>query len=319
MGTIKKIQYAFLFSISTLLLVGFSQQSNAQYKKNKSSITGSKFKMKKRKPGGGSRRMPQNYLNSIKGMAGINGASYYGDLCDGPECMTIRPSLTLGANYRWNQHLTFRGSLSWFRLKGDDANTKNELRNLHFRSDNFEFKLDATYDILPYAKLYRRRKEFIPYVFGGIAFFTYNPKAQLDGKWHSLRKYKTEGNDYGSVGFALPYGIGTRIKVNPTINVNIEIGYRWAFTDYIDDVSNAYNSENLAKPLNSVERRLTDRINEGTTEYGTRKYAKRGNSSKNDGYFIFGASIDYTLKVMKQHYNIRKNSSRMRIKRSIKR
>ncbi len=311
------IKTILLLSFSLLFVLGSVSNASAQFKKNKSSTTGSKFKIKK-KGNIHSRTMHKNYISSIKGFAGINSATYFGELCDKGECIKLRPSISLGAYYRYDQHFTFRSSLSWFRLAGSDEGNKFEARNLHFRSDNFELKIDGTYDLFAYNKMYRRRKEFVPYFSAGIALFTYTPKAKLDGKWYNLRKFQTEGVKYGKMSLAIPIGGGVRIKVNPLININLELAYRFTFIDYLDDISHEYSQEIYDLPATDIRRRLANRFAELNPKREGNRVVKRGGNTAYDTYFMFGASIDYTLKVTKQHNGLRKKTSRMRLRKMIK-
>jgi hypothetical protein len=78
------------------------------------------------------------------------------------------------------------------------------------------------------------------YAFVGVAGVYYNPKSLFDGKWESLRPLKTEvlpnGKDtYVPVALAVPLGLGIKFKIAKYISVNIEAGWRVAFTDYLDD------------------------------------------------------------------------------------
>ena len=307
----------FRFSVISFLIIffltGISNQAQAQYKRNKSSITGSKFRGNKNCK----RRLPKNYLNSVKGLAGLSANTYFGDLCDGKDCQKFKPGLTLGAQYRYNEHFTFRSTLSWRRLGASDENGNNASRNLHFRSDNFELALTATYDPFAYNKMFMRRHVFSPYGFLGIGILQFNPTAKYDGKWHSLRPIQTEGVRYGAVTMVIPYGFGARIKVNPKLDLSFELGYRWTFTYYLDDVSDKYDSDKYKLPADDPERILTDRRKEYDNAFNTQG-GKRGDSSANDGYIVYGFQLEYTLKVTQQHNSLNSRSSKMRVIKSVK-
>jgi len=79
------------------------------------------------------------------------------------------------------------------------------------------------------------------YLFAGVSGVYFNPKALFDGKWTALQPLQTEiyenGKDkYSRVTVAVPVGLGIKFKVAKYISVNIEAGWRLAFTDYIDDL-----------------------------------------------------------------------------------
>lgn len=308
---ILKFSTASLFLFSLLVLA--PNDASAQYKRNKSSITGSKFRANKRTK----KRVPKNYLNSIKVLTTAGAGSYYGDLCDSKECFKFRPSFGAGLQYRYSEHFAFRGGLFYQKLYGTDTGGSNSGRNLHFRSGNVEMKFDATYDIFPYNKMYRRRHVISPYVFAGIGLLYYNPKAEYNGEWHALRPLNTEGAEYSYITLTIPYGLGARIKVNPSIDVMGEVGYRQIFTDYLDDVSNTYNDANYSLSNSDIGYILTDRrgeVNSSSYLNG----GKRGSTDGNDGYISYSIGIEYTIGVPHQRNSINSHKSRMRVNKSIK-
>ena len=305
---------AFIFTVS----LNFYQTSFGQAKPrgNISAITGQKFKMRQKKSNG---RKQINYINSIKLIGGIGSTAYFGDLCSGMDCLTPRPNMVFGIEYRLDESITVRSEINWVRLSGSDKGGVWESRNLSFKSNNFEFSAAVLYDIFEYNKMYRRRHLFSPYVFLGVGLTTNNPTAELNGERHSLRPLQTEGVSYSGVSFVVPYGAGVKIKVSPVLNLALEAGYRWAFTDYLDDVSGEYGD--FSGENGSVAQLLSDRRPEYVTENPTEKLynlPQRGGADSNDGYFMFQIKGEYTLKVTKQHYNINSNVNRMRIIKSIK-
>jgi hypothetical protein len=318
--------------IIVLLMMGTT--SYAQYKKPKkgrSSITNSKFKVHKNLK----KRKRKNYINAIHIGGGFGTSTYYGDLCDGSECFIFRPTAVITGSYRINESMLLRSEVSWVRLWGDDALGQYDYRNLSFRADNIEWNATVVYDIFEYNKMYARRHLFSPYIFLGFGLTTVNPRAELDGKWYGLRKYQTENINYSGVAFVIPYGGGVRMKINPWLDVSAELGYRWAFTDYLDDVSTIYPDQNpdnpgfdwdiisgvqLSKEEAAIREALSDRREEANlANIHQYKNPQRGNPELNDGYFLIQIKAAYTLKVTKQHYNINSNVSRFRIIKSIKR
>ncbi len=293
----------------------------AQYRNTRSSVTGSKFRPRIK------RKKPRNYINSIKGDFMLGYAAYSGDLCSGMDCLDPQIATTLGLTYRLNESLSLRAGLSYLRLTADDKNTEvlgRKRRNLHFRSDNIDFSVVARYDIFEHHKMYRRRGPFAPYIYLGLGFVHFTPKAELNGQWYDLSEFNTEGVDYSNVAFIIPYGFGLTIKASPHLDFLVDIGMRYAFTDYLDDVSDKYA---VQSELSTIGQQLSDRVNEfngvGTTSNATgyvdRSGAKRGGAETKDGYYMARLGLSYTLQVTRQSYNINSNVSRLRIIKSIKR
>lgn len=218
---------------------------------------------------------------------GIGFSTYYGDLCEGMECMKLRPQFGIGALYRlpyFYERINIKTELNYFRLFAKDY---HEVRNLSFRSNNIELYTSAMISLFPYEKHFRRRSTFDPYLFLGVGLVYYAPQAELNGTWYNLRPLQTEGKKYTPVSPMIPYGVGVRMNLSVNWNVLAEAGYRWTFTDYLDDVSGPGYQD-----PNSFSDPIAKDLSYRATRTGIRT---RGNPDKNDGYFIFTARVTYTF------------------------
>jgi len=219
---------------------------------------------------------------------GVGFATYYGDLCEGMDCMNPRLNFGIGGLYRlpyFYERINIKTELNYFRLFGKDS---HEERNLSFRSNNVELYTSAMISIFPYEKHFRRRSLLDPYLFIGVGLVYYQPQAKLnDGEWHDLRPLQTEGKSYSTISPMVPYGAGIRFNIDVNWNFLVEGGYRWTFTDYLDDVSGpTYKDPSTLSSQQSAE----------ASYRGTKPGMKtRGNPNKNDGYFMFNARITYTF------------------------
>lgn len=292
------------------LLLTFISPSFSQ----RSSITGSRFKLSRKKKG----RKPLNYINHLDITGQIGSASALGDLCNGAECIKASPLFGLGLQYRYSESLMFRIDGSYIKLRGSDEGGQYEFRNLSYKSDNAELVATVVYDLLEYNKMYRRRHLISPYLYTGIGLLYYSPKAELNGETHRLRPLQTEGVEYGSMTVVIPYGFGLRFKASPHINVSTEFGWRYTFTDYLDDVSGTYDPSKAQLQDNDISKQLADRRTSLESDRGTYHNGQRGNPDANDYYFMLSLKASYTLKVTKQRYNINSNVSRFRLIKSIK-
>jgi hypothetical protein len=148
---------------------------------------------------------------------------------------------------------------------------------------------------------------FTPYVTLGGSIFNYNPYAYLRGEKYFLRPLGTEGqNDtsfrdrrpYGSMAFAIPFGVGVKYALNERINIGFEIVHRFTGTDYLDDVSKTYPGE-TSFPANpdgtpSVAFLLSDRSYETGTPIGV-KGRQRGVSENKDQFVTATFFISFNL------------------------
>lgn len=198
---------------------------------------------------------------------GIGTSNYYGDMAPyrRPLASTFKMMRwNISANYTryFTPRLGARASFTWARIAGDDFAMNNDdkhqsnilfARNLQFRNDLKEFSLQGIFKLTPDGRSYDRRPQMGAYLFGGIALVAHNPKALYvdidtgDKNWVKLQSLGTEGQGnagyakpYSLVQLAIPIGVGVRYKINSKIDVSAELGFRFTFTDYLDDVSGAY-------------------------------------------------------------------------------
>jgi len=166
--------------------------------------------------------------------------------------------------YKWNPYLFFRASFSYGRIKGNDYvnagydidDIYRKLRNVTFRNDLIELKADFIYDLVGNFLHYRKRPEYVPYVFAGIAYFHHNPQGlSPSGRWVNLKPLSTEGEGLPGTGkknyslhqIAIPLGIGIRHRISRQLDFGFEIGWRFTFTDYLDDVSGNYVDRDMLR------------------------------------------------------------------------
>lgn len=230
------------------------------------------------------RFVPYSYVSF-----GAGSSTYYGELAGyrKPIKSTFTlPRWNVGIGYtrQFTPHFAARASFTWARITGDDY-TYNKgvisnqpvieedlplyVRNLHFRNDLKEFALTGIYNFIADGRNPNVRAKFTPYIFGGIALVAHSPQARTrysetsadsSQRWVKLQPLRTEGQGqpgrdkpYSLVTVSIPVGIGARYMINESFNVGIEIGYRYAFTDYLDDVGGSYdatgNLQGLAQQL----------------------------------------------------------------------
>ncbi|HMO37912.1 MAG TPA: DUF6089 family protein [Saprospiraceae bacterium] len=232
------------------------------------------------------------------------GASwYFGDL--NTNYNLSMPGLAGGiiGRYNFNNRLAMKFSGNMGMVMADDALSNNSFeraRNLSFRSRIIEGAAQLEFNFMPYT--HGSREEFFtPYLFGGLNVFHFNPEAEYQGEWVELRPLGTEGQfkgeEYFSVSAGLVYGFGFKIDLSYEWSINIELGARTLFTDYIDDVSGSYpDISTLRRSRGELAAALSDRsipvpgVNEGKIGEAGRQ---RGSTNINDSYVMLGVGIVY--------------------------
>jgi hypothetical protein len=244
---------------------------------------------------------------------GTGNASYFGELKEDKDYLDAKLNITGGLQYYVSPSISVRMELTYFQLHGDDAKTVNKNRNLSFTSGNFEWNATGAINLFEKGQRFYQRPNFNVYAFTGIGLLYTNPKAELNGKKIPLQPLQTEGNKYSKLQPVIPLGLGVRVKAGPLFNVALEGGYRFTFTDYLDDVSTVHQDKSTW--TDPVRIALSDRRPElglPPNEIGS----KRGDPSTNDGYFLLNIKVEYYLSTnflfddQRRYYNQRRKSFR---------
>lgn len=202
-----------------------------------------------------------------------------------------RPSIGLSFSHRFGPRYSLTGQFLYGTLKGSDAESSDandaesgsyrHIRNLSFRNRIMELSVIASFDLFENQATYISRVSWTPYFYIGAGVIHHNPQAQVPatdlfgntfdnaGKWVDLQPLGTEGQyldtpggfsnsgikPYKLIQPVIPIGIGARFRLNEVIDLSVEMGFRYLFTDYIDDVSGnyvyvgAFGDDELAKAM----------------------------------------------------------------------
>lgn len=232
---------------------------------------------------------------SVIGSVGLGTATYYGELANPGDYLDAKPAVNIGMQYFLNNRISIRSDLTWFQIEGDDAKADDKSRverNLSFTSNNIELNAMASINLAPHGHRYYQRPRLNFYATAGVGMLYSNPQTEFQGKTYALQPLQTEGVKYSKFNFVIPYGLGTRIMLNPFTNLVFEGIFRLTFTDYLDDASTVHlGSAAFSDPIAGA---LSDRRPElGIPEapVGT----KRGNPDKNDSYMILQAKLEFYI------------------------
>lgn len=261
-----------------------------------------------------------------------------------------KPGIGVSIMHRFGPRYTVLGQFMFGTLRGSDASsadqndTENGIyrykRNLSFRNQIKELSALFVFDLFKNDGNYIARVKWTPYVFVGIAGFMHQPQAQAPatdlngntlaeaGKWVNLRPLGTEGQysqlqdgaankgikPYSLFQAAIPFGLGARLKLTETIDLWADIGFRYTFTDYLDDVSQNYvdlgalNSD-LARAMSyrTGELHLPTSTHQYVSIYNNQPYTvepgygeehesnKRGGKNERDIYMVTSIRATYII------------------------
>ncbi|MBL6962508.1 MAG: hypothetical protein ISR55_01670 [Bacteroidetes bacterium] len=230
----------------------------------------------------------------------MGGTNYLGDLA--PEIVLSETNMASGLFFKKNVNpfLSHAFGIMQGQISAHDNNFKHlEVRNLSFSSSILEFSYLFEFNFFPFG-LGLHPNKFTPYSFIGAAGFIYQPKTLYNGDFIKLHGLDTEGihiesnkNAYSLYQFAIPIGGGFKIKLNKSINVSVNVGFRYTFTDYLDDVSTTYYNidvlENIYGPIASE---LSDRSENSIGLAGK----QRGRPDLIDWYIFSGLTLSFQIR-----------------------
>ncbi|MEX0811921.1 MAG: DUF6089 family protein [Chitinophagales bacterium] len=254
-----------------------------------------------------------NFLGDLgKKSSGMN--LYFGDI-DGS---IFRPGASVFYRTSLHNYVAVKVALSYGQFAGDDRLARSQemmdddwfrsYRNLSFKSHIVELGVSSEVHIMRY-RPGSLKDRMTPYVVGGINALYFNPKAEYNGEWVGLRNLGTEGQ--GMPGYGKKYsliqptitvGIGFKYNINKYIALGVEFGHRITFTDYLDDVSTVYPSEDDIYAYYGIERadlvqglsvRSGENDPEGEFSYITEEGQYRGNPNGNDAYLMSMLTVTY--------------------------
>ncbi|MBL7815832.1 MAG: hypothetical protein JNL70_12530 [Saprospiraceae bacterium] len=236
---------------------------------------------------------------------GINGGamSYIGDLQPNtPDTRSFGLSGGAYARYNFSPLFAAKFSGTYGQFVGADkyAYGSRKSRNLESVTTIYEAALTGEMNLTKFDIVDGRITA--PYIFAGVAGFYFNPQVKVQGVLTDLQPLGTEGQllnggkGYSRFALSIPAGAGFKIAINRRVNVGFEFGFRYAFTDYLDDVSGNYpNIEELAKQSTvaaAMSYRMPEYFNQRLENpQGT----PRGDKYKNDLYYQAGFTLSVNL------------------------
>ncbi len=222
----------------------------------------------------------------------LGGATFIGDVGDNNELSSLayfKPAAALMYRFNPNPYLGIRLSYLETEVYGEDAKSDNphlQNRNLSFRSRISEWSIIGEFNFF---KPRRKNRLFhkTPYVFLGISQIKFNPEGEHLGTWHELQPLKTEGVDYALNEWAIPFGMGYKFNLGEKYLLGFEGGWRYTFTDYLDDASTIY-----------VEKTPGEITSDYFKDPGGEAIIgnQRANATNNDYYFVGAITFTYKIK-----------------------
>ncbi len=226
----------------------------------------------------------------------IGGASYIGDL--NPTNTFKLSGFHTGVFIKRDFDGYFGTSFQYNfgNIVANDANSKNEVlkeRNLNVNTNLNEVSFVLEFNFLQFMQGVGKHR-FTPFVYSGIGAVFFQPTTIYQGNRYNLAHLRTEDQlgRYNTSALVIPYGFGARLSLKENLQLISKVGFREAFTDYLDDVSGFYPDKNN---LDALRAALSDRSGEITGIYKGDFGVQRGDLRKRDRYMFVGIGISYTF------------------------
>ena len=244
----------------------------------------------------------------------VGGSNYIGDV--GRRNYVHPNSLALGAIYKLNiskRHI-FRANATFAHIFAKDADASDlarRQRNLTIENDIYEFGIGWEFNFFKFDPDRKRNHTF--YTFAGVSGFLYSRYSFSNA--HTF--FRDANNNILSTGLAngdptqfstttirsenlafsmaIPFGVGYKYKFFERFIIAAELGFRYTFTDNIDNSS--LESKDLTE--SSVEEGLAD-FNGAPSVIEARDTQtifrqNFGNSANTDWYVFTGISVTYAF------------------------
>lgn len=245
----------------------------------------------------------QNFHFSTR--LGFNG--YQGDLTKSRFSLQgLKFMGSLGARYDLTERIALRSYFTLTSMKADDKKGTEGMktRNLNFKSSLFDWEAGAQYSFLN-----PNNSWWIPYAYAGIGVFHFKPTTKdVNGNKVALQPLSTEGEGfiagvkkYKLTQFSIPVGFGIERSLNEDMRVGLEMGYRFTFSDYLDDVSTNYVDQSAllaARGQKAVD--LAYRGYEVDAGMYPPAGTQRGSAKSKDGYYYI--AVTYTVRYFFDKY-----------------
>lgn len=155
--------------------------------------------------------------------AGLGGMNYKGDIAAGIRPKFTRPGGNVFIRYNAGRAVSFKLNLLFGKVFAEDIQSNdpfNIARNRSFETSIAELSPQFEYNFLNYRDE-KTRQTWTPYVFVGLAGFTFNGEDNTR-------------NDFKGTHFSIPFGLGVKYVLSGSWNLGLEFGARKTFTDKLD-------------------------------------------------------------------------------------
>lgn len=201
-------------------------------------------------------------LKRYEASAGLGPTFFFGDIggfSNGENILGLkdlsflqtRVNLDLGVKYRVTQSVNARFSFSTGLLKATDERGSNEGREFEAATSFFQPALIGEYYFIKNKSensylFISSGKRFFKTLISSLDFYAFTG---IGGMLYSVKgndalETNPNGFDHGGFTAAVPVGVGSTLIYSPAVNMGVEFGGRYTFSDGLDGYTSQYSSAN---------------------------------------------------------------------------
>ena len=204
-------------------------------------------------------------LRRYEGILGFGTTNVFGDIGGTADQSNLfglkdieidqtRPSFYAGIRYKIEEDMAVKLNIVYGIGSGSDDGSKNEHRELSFKTTLIESSVQYEYYFLKEDRrlkssaVFNRRgminnyAKIAAYAFGGLGGIYFNPSlegppSQLAHEWHIV-------DGYSKFNLTLPVGLGLKYTIDDQISLGFELGGRYTLSDYLEGFSTTFSKNN---------------------------------------------------------------------------
>lgn len=186
----------------------------------------------------------------------IGVSNYQGDLVKStlPSFKQSDLAVSLAFKRYIDTRLAIRGNVAFGKISGSDMNYPDDVfrakRGVSFESSILELAVMAEFEPLGEARFISNNgnnKVVSPYVFVGLGMSVVDPNVDLSNfkGGDELQALMAKDIAASSAGFkvVLPVGLGFKFDISNQLQIGLEAGIRYPFTDHLDGISFSGNPD----------------------------------------------------------------------------
>jgi hypothetical protein len=201
-------------------------------------------------------------MKRFEATAGVGPTFFFGDVGGysigenlvGLKDITVlqtRLNMDLSLKYRITQSINARFSFSTGFLKATDERGSNEGREFEAKITYFQPALIGEYYFIKNSsennyKFVKSGKRFLSTFISSLDIFAFTGIGGMSYSVEGNEALEKNANGFNSGGFAavIPVGLGVNLIYSQHINLGLEFGGRYAFSDGLDGYTSQYSSAN---------------------------------------------------------------------------